>query len=100
MATWTKLQSGDWGISITGTVTVGQAITVKSKSGEVKTVTIARVISAAGGKSLCAISASAKSAPKLASQGLHRGKCSGCGRATSKMYGSDHECYDCWQHNR
>lgn len=55
MATFTKLQSGDWGITVNGKAAVGQTVTVQKKSGETKTVTVSKVVWSGNGKSICAI---------------------------------------------
>lgn len=58
MNTYTKLKSGDWGVRVEGAkVTAGQVVSVRKKSGEVKSETIAKVVWSGNGVSLCAIDA-------------------------------------------
>lgn len=55
-ATYTKLNSGDWGVKIVGEKPAeGSAITVKKKSGESKIETIGKVIWSGSGAHLCTI---------------------------------------------
>ena len=62
-ATYTKLRSGEWGVRVQGTATVGQTITVQKKSGETKSETVAAVVWSGNGITLCALGRSA-AAPK------------------------------------
>lgn len=43
-ATFTKLKTGEWGVRVEGTPTVGQEISVTKKSGEVSTVLVSKVV--------------------------------------------------------
>lgn len=54
-ATYTKLQSGEWGIRVTGTVSPGVTVPVSKKSGETKTETVGKVVWSGNGVSLCTI---------------------------------------------
>lgn len=53
--TYTKLNSGDWGIRVAGKATSGQRVIVTKKSGESKTETVSKVLWADGKISLCSI---------------------------------------------
>lgn len=55
MTTFTKLRSGEWGITTSDNVTVGQTVTVTKKSCETQTVKIAKIVWSGNGKSICAI---------------------------------------------
>lgn len=82
MATWTKLKSGDWGVLVDGTVSVGSIIEVRSKAGVVKSVKIEKVVSTGNGKSICAIEGAtqAASTEKIPGGGRYTGKvCKVCG---------------------
>ena len=59
-ATYTKLNSGDWGIRVAGaSVAPGATVTVAKKSGETKTETIGAVLWTGNAVSLCSIARSA-----------------------------------------
>lgn len=56
MATYTKLQSGSWGVRVTGdTPKRGQTVTVTKKDGGTKREIIVRVVWSGNGVHLCAI---------------------------------------------
>jgi hypothetical protein len=54
-ATYTKLQSGNWGVRVRGEIEAGDRITVTKKDGTTKVETIERVLWTGNGVSLCAI---------------------------------------------
>lgn len=61
-ATYAKLRDGSWGVRVTGGVpAAGTALTVRKKSGETKSETIARVLWTGDGVALCAIEPSSRS---------------------------------------
>lgn len=62
MATWTKLRDGSWGLRVDGPVVAGQPVTARKKSGAITIETVARVLWAGNGVSLCAITTT--SAPR------------------------------------
>lgn len=76
MASWTKLKSGDWGVTVSGVVKVGDSIEVKTKGGKVKTVTITRIVWSGGGKSICAVEQEAKQSRR--NEGWRGNGCSAC----------------------
>lgn len=56
MATYTKLQSGEWGIRVQGNKPgVGSTLTVTKKDGTAKTETVAQVVWSGQGVHICAI---------------------------------------------
>jgi hypothetical protein len=73
-ATYTKLQSGEWGIRVTGSVTPGAKVVVTKKSGETKEETVGKVVWAGNGISLCTITASAPARPSYQPQAGRPGK--------------------------
>lgn len=87
-ATYTKLKSGEWGVRVEGSVKVGQSITVRKKSGETKTETVAKVVWTGDGISLCAVSSGSKS---LYTPKSSRGRRTGC--ACGSIEGEYHSWY-------
>lgn len=72
MASYTKLQSGAWGVRITGATPpkTGQRVTVTKKDGSTATETINRVVWSGNGVYLCAIAAK---------QAKPKSRCYSCG---------------------
>ena len=67
-ASYTKLQSGDWGIRVSGTVAPGAAVTVTKKDGTTKVETVHQVLWSGADKfrpgqtvTLCSVTPSAPS---------------------------------------
>lgn len=53
-ATPTKLRSGDWGARVTGSVKIGEVVTIETKSGKRWDARVVRVVWTDGKVSLCA----------------------------------------------
>ena len=76
-ATYSKLKSGEWGIRVQGTVKAVDVVTVTTKSGEVKTETVAKVVWTGQGVTLCAV----KPKPKAPAQNGGHGNAGNHGHA-------------------
>lgn len=62
MATYQKLKSGEWGVRVQGTARAGDAISVRTKAGKVKTETVKAVVWSGDGVTLCSIEQAERSA--------------------------------------
>lgn len=98
-ATYTKLRSGDWGIRVQGEATAGQQITVEKKSGERKVETIATIVWAGNGVTLCAIAKNAGVVTVPAYQRYSNtkrgGRRTGCSCGSVEEYSKDSDCWQC-----
>lgn len=78
-ATYTKLKDGTWGVRVAfsgkGSITAGDTVEVKKKSGEKKTETITKVLWSGNGVYLCAI----KTSIAVAGSGKTCAECGGPG---------------------
>jgi hypothetical protein len=101
-ATYTKLQSGAWGIRSTSSLRVGQSVTVAKRDGSVKTETVAKIVWGSNGVTVAAIGASAPRSYSRSSRyaygadGTRLGRCSdgrtgGCTRPGCNCGGYDSE---------
>jgi len=105
-ATWTKLKSGEWGVRVAGAeVKAGETIVVTKKSGETKTVKIARVLWTGDGISLCAVGnlpSAIESIPPVGRACVscgERERLDSRGYAVVKIYRSG-ECQDCYEERK
>jgi hypothetical protein len=103
-ATYAKLKSGNWGVRVQGgTPAVGESVTVTKRDGTSKTETVAAVVYAGDGYTLCAIGSeggtAVRAGRKCRSCGvseaslrkpyekiLRNGQCSGCYRDSRDGY--------------
>jgi len=70
-ATFTKLQNGTWGVRADGIVEIGSVVQVRTRAGEVKSVTITQVVWTGGGVTIAAIADDR--APRQSSRGSYSG---------------------------
>lgn len=97
MATYTKLQSGDWGLRGTPSeLTAGAVVTVRKSNGETKRETVGRVVWTGNGVSIATIVSKASSSSSTSSYGGRRGgyrggyandgtvRCRHCGQRTAE----------------
>ena len=82
--TYTKLQSGGWGIRSTVALTAGQAVTVEKRDGSTKTETVERVVWTGNDVWIAAIRATARpAAPATARRDRGHGMVRGCAQCTA-----------------
>lgn len=102
-ASFTKLNNGDWGIRVTGTVSEGAKVTVKKKDGTESTETVEKVVWTDGKASICAIKKKQSTGGRRrggynsgADRGGHEGYCGfPCpvtGRTCNPSNGPCHDC--------
>lgn len=72
MATYAKLNSGEWGLRVPGRPREGQQVTVQKRSGESRAETIGKVVWSGNGFSLCTIEASNRQSPRATERTYQR----------------------------
>jgi hypothetical protein len=94
MASFAKLKSGDWGVRVKGTCRPGQKVTVTTKAGASKEVTIGTVLWAGNGVSLCSIAGNGQSSGRRS--GRESGYCGyPCPVTGKKCCAANGPCHDC-----
>lgn len=91
-ATYTKLRSGEWGIRIAGSTTVGASVVVAKKSGERKTETVARIVWQGEGVTLAAIAPTSRVSSRSRRS---RGTWTGCHCGSVEDQPRESDCFTC-----
>lgn len=100
-ATFTKLNSGEWGLRVTGiSVSSGSTVTVTKKDGSSENKTIGKVLWSGNGVSLCTIAGQSKTTPQASRSGRGNqrmtGVCWECGGAMPQwLADKGEECGNC-----
>jgi len=102
MATFTKLRDGSWGIKLgkadMGHGRSGAVVKVQTKAGEVKSVTVQRVVAKGADYALCSIvsdRAPARSSSSRSYGGTLYGRRTGCSCGSIEGRIQDSDCWTC-----
>lgn len=96
-ATYQKLNSGEWGIRVQGTVTRGDEVTVMRKDGQSRREVVKKVIWSGNGICLCAIEQRANGGGGYSGSGLDGHRCRNghgphSGPCCSGRHGAGYDC--------
>lgn len=94
MTTYTKLRDGSWGLRAQGSLTAGQAVSVRKKDGSAKTETVGRILWTGDGITLATI-AGGDSRPAGRSRSAVCGECGKGGRLVRDLEDGCLKHYQC-----